>query len=469
MSATVLQTQLAELLKQARKTRPTMKAADTGKSKVGRANYERFYGSVTLRALPGERRLVLMQRTLGEDGKVLIVDSFIQATVYASFVVSIELDTLYEWVKLAPARERLELAITHTQFNVGRKQFNAPALKIVANRCSAHFKVNEQVLGENPISLLTASDTWERAASAPETPLCGDAPCPVNPVKVAPAFIRSANLDGELVILSYIIPANTALGTDRWIAHSGKGETHLKLELYKEQVGAIKLVGYDGAWFNQNKPFRCHIYVILDKQRKIKEVLPPETTDPEWKIMDGSPVPEKVKKWGVAGRKVDQTHTQAAMQRATLCMKLGLPLDASDEEINAMQETPEYAPAGYVKTVHPSELQPGDVFLFNSGCGAIEGDTFLSFVGVPENPQSGFSETWYNVLIRSWRGNVFADVLYTEDHHSKMMVYRDPAGYTLTELEQMKVKQCAKPDAPHWEMGWAEDGKGGIESKWVSQ
>ena len=534
MSATVLQSQLVELLKQARKTRPTLKTAGLGGSKSEKAQYALLYGSVTLRALPGEGRVVLMQQALNDEGKPYAAESFIQANVVAPFVVSIELDTLYEWVKLAPAHERLELAITHTQFNVGRKQFNSPTLTIKARGCSANFKADEKVLGENPISLLTASDTWELWASAPETPVCGDAPCPVisrlhfhrlmevieiyaalhmaetvfvtrermrvetrdlvgffslgETTMVAgnwlreqgwqyenlgfgmshytkPEPIRSANLDGEMIILSYIIPANTALGTDRWIAHSGKGETHLKLELYKEQVGAIKLVGYDGAWFNQNKPFRCHIYVILDKQRKIKEVLPPETTDPEWTIMDGSPAPEKIKKRGVAGRKVDQTNTQAAMARVTLCMKLGLPLDATDEEMNAMQETPEYAPAGYVKTVHPSELQPGDVLL--SGCGATKGDVFLGLIGKSDLPQHPNS-IWWNALIRSPRGNVFPDTLLSEHNQSRVVIYRDPVGYALTELEERILQQWTLPETPHPTMGWVEDGKGGVESKWVS-
>lgn len=482
MNAIVLQTQLIELLKQAKKNRPTMKAANMGAGKVGRENYERFYGSITLRALPGERRLVLMQRTIGEDGKVLIVEAFIQAKVYASFVVSVELDNLYEWIRLAPAQERLELHCidfpTHSQN--GKVLKSIPALKIIANRCSARFKSNEQVLGENPIPCLTASDLWEGdpANTTCDNPVGEEIPCPFPPakkvdlmasiVKEIVTHARTTNLENEMIILTHIIPSNTAYGTDRWIAHSGKGETHLKLILFKEQVGAIKLAGYDMAWFEQNKPFRCHIYVILNKERKIKEVLPPEQSDPAWAIMDGSPAPEKVKRSYVAGRKVDQSTAQASMARAKLCMKLGLPIDATDEEIESMQnlpELPEYAPAGYVQTIHPSDLQPGDVFVGDANQWVRGGDTFIGFCGNDQTPPK-IVVGWYNFVIRTFRGNYMSEALNAS---WEVDIYREPIRYQLSEQDKETLRRSARFDAdtPNPKMGWREDGQGGIESNWV--
>lgn len=491
---TVFQKDLFQLLKAARKQRPSQKATGlkVAANKFECRKYDQLYGSVTLQCSALEQKIRLLQHSLNLKGETIVVESECPANITgAGFAVSVDLDTLYEWMKLADDCERLvmwrEAQPSRMQYVNGKKMVlaNFTVLRISAKSCRVAFKVNDLTIGTfySP-ALLDHGDTWELHARAPETPVCGEAPCPLPPktivvldekgvggiISSAPLVreSRTLNLENELVVLSYIIPANTRYGTDRWIAHSGKGESHLKIDLYKEQVWAIKLAGYDRAWFGQNKPFRCHIYVILDKNRKIKEVLPPEKDDPAWSIMDGSPAPVPRKRLYVAPRKVDTQYAQTSLERAKLCIQLGLPIDASDEEIQAMQnphETPEHAPAGYVHTIHPSELQPGDVFVGVNGLQVAEGDTFLGFAGKNQTP-SRIAEGWYNVVVCSARGFYVDEVLLAGKN---VQIYRDPAGYTLKDKDKRAVWAFSRSnaDAPGPVLGWREDGQGGVESVWL--
>jgi len=155
----------------------------------------------------------------------------------------------------------------------------------------------------------------------------------LTPASTAVAEEEEITAEGDLEVITRISSSHVSKTGNiySWYGYAGEGMNMVRIDLWPEDVRAFKAHGYDVTLFDQQAAFTHEINVIVGTDRRVKQVLAPLPFAPKPTLIPATVTTHK--RTFVPMRNVDTSAAEQGIARARLCCKLGLPIDATDDEI----------------------------------------------------------------------------------------------------------------------------------------